>query len=56
MERGKEDELNEYRLQTTIRNKDELQTTEDHSRIWCDRLGNHVIIKFKHDLFYFNHN
>ena len=54
MKRGSEKDLQQYTLTIQPRNKDDYQANEEHSQIWCDKLGNHVIIKFKNEVFYYN--
>ena len=54
LEKGKK-ESKEFALVPSFSQDPEKYTTmENNSQIWCDRLGNHVIIKHDKRVFYFN--
>ncbi len=55
IEKGEEKRKKQYTLiPTIVRESGRYQTEENLSQIWCDKLGNHVIIKFQKSVYYYN--
>jgi len=64
IEKGKFNDIKEYKLKSSLleQNKEKredkkiarFQSKALESQIWCDKLGTHVIIKYKNVTFYYN--
>ena len=55
IENGKEKDIKSYLLKSEINlETSNFQTENKESQIWCDKLGTHVIIKYKNAVFYYN--
>ena len=52
--RNKEKYIENYFLKSEIPEGALFQTNNQESQIWCDKLGTHVIIKYKNAVFYYN--
>lgn len=53
-EKNKENIIESYFLKSEIPDGAVFQTNNQESQIWCDKLGTHVIIKYKNAVFYYN--
>ena len=58
IDNNKDKGTTKYLLHSTLeqKNKAKFQTNEIESQIWCHKLGIHVIIKYKNEIFYYNPN
>ena len=59
IEKGIEKYIKKYKISSvpsTNKKYRKYQTENKHSQIWCDKLGNHVIFKYKDNLYYYNPN
>ena len=55
IEKGIPKNIKKYKISLSFRkSKKNLKTEDKESQIWCDKLGNHVIIKHKKYLYYYN--
>ena len=55
IEKGILKNTKKYKISLSFRKSSKkLQAEDKESKIWCDKLGNHVIIKYKNNLFYYN--
>ena len=56
IEKGMEKYTKKYKIPTTWLKNRKYQTEDLDSHIWCNKLGNHAIIKFKNNIYYYNPN
>ena len=59
IEKGIEKYIKKYKISSvssTNKKYRKYRTENGHSQIWCDKLGNHVIFKYKDNLYYYNPN
>ena len=52
--KNKENVIESYFLKSEIPDGAVFQTNNQESQIWCNKLGTHVIIKYKNAVFYYN--
>ena len=52
--KNKENIIESYFLKSEIPDGAVFQTNNQESQIWCNKLGTHVIIKYKNAVFYYN--
>jgi len=52
--KNKENNIESYFLKSEIPDGAVFQTNSQESQIWCDKMGTHVIIKYKNAVFYYN--
>ena len=56
IEKGIPKKTIKYIISSTCKKNRKYQTEEIESQIWCDKIGNHIIIKYKNNLYYYNPN
>ena len=55
IEKGIPKNAKKYKISLSFKKSSKkLQSEDKESQIWCDKLGNHVIIKYKNNLYYYN--
>ena len=54
IDKGIEKFTKRYKISSFIKKYRKFQTQNNQTHIWCDKLGNHVIIKYYNNLYYYN--
>ena len=54
IEKGMVNKTKKYKISISNKKSRNYQTEEKESQIWCDKLGNHIIIKLQNNLYYYN--
>ena len=54
IEKGIPKNAKKYKISLSYKKSKKSQTEDKESQIWCDKLGNHLIVKYKNNLYYYN--
>ena len=56
IEKGLSNKAKKYKIPPIGQKNRKYQTEDKESQLWCDKLGNHIIIKYNNNLYYYNPN